>query len=276
MFCSLRNPSSLHISTSNSNTASIKITMVSEKVPLDSGMNQVENSTSKSHLDHRLDLNDFLQLSDPYRYSVPTLESGRGCIDFRMINHPMHNFLSEILQICKEIILNYRISGDEMIFGRDVIFGEYSSLLNPDGLKEHPIIRIGAKVSFDTTSWKLAANSIYERLLGLKIGDPFVEIVDSRKFWCLSLSPILGNQTGLDVETTWRQVKPRVLQVLNNHLCTSEAQWSTVCVSCALPEIFRKRNILQLSSVWSIQLLQIGSGLDRLSVEYSLPMVFTI
>lgn len=181
----------------------------------------IATATSLSRV---LDLNSFLLESDPHRHTVPALESAVQCFSFLAINHPIRRALPQMLRVTKEVILRHGISDE------DVTFCQYSSLLDPVKLKDHPMVSISAKASGGIESWKLAANELYLRLQEMRIGDPFVEIVCHKKIWDLNIDPILDNQAGFEVKTAWEKVRPEILQLLSNNLSTVKAQWSNICV----------------------------------------------
>lgn len=92
-------------------------------------------------IDQDLDLGDYLLKLDPHRFTVPTLETASGGIKFLDAKHTLHNSLVKIRQVIHDVTAKHGIVIE------DITLNSYSSLFDPAGPQNHPLISIGAVVA---------------------------------------------------------------------------------------------------------------------------------
>lgn len=57
-----------------------------------------------------------------------------------------------------------------------------------------------------------------------------MEIVSRKDVWFLTIDPILNDEIGRDLATSWQRVRPAILAALDKNLTSKDAHWANVCV----------------------------------------------
>ena len=140
-------------------------------------------------------------------------------------DHTLYNHLIEINQVVHDVMSKHEVE----IGGIEL--KSYRSLFDPAGPQKHPLISICARTTASgTSSWRLAAETVYEKLKSKNLGSPFVEIISHQDSWNLTINAVLNDEIGKEVSASWAKVRVPILAALGQNLESKDAHWSTVCV----------------------------------------------